>query len=110
MSNTLENALNEICQIKYSLYRSKEITKKVYWVRINSLQNKMNTIFMNSENCKLSISHRIILNFTDKINLKWGNKYVALSNLSFFHTSKNIKTSQKNNKFKISAPTWNDKF
>ena len=70
MSNILENVLNEICQIKYSLYRSKEITKKVYRVIMNSLQNKTNTIFMNSENCKLSNSHRIILNLTDKMNLK----------------------------------------
>ena len=27
--NTSENLLNEICQIIYSLYRTKEITKKV---------------------------------------------------------------------------------
>ena len=29
-SNTSENLLNEITQIIYSLYREKEITKKVY--------------------------------------------------------------------------------
>ena len=28
--NTSESLLNEICQIIYSLYREKEITKKVY--------------------------------------------------------------------------------
>ena len=28
--NTSENLLNETCQIIYSLYRAKEITKKVY--------------------------------------------------------------------------------
>ena len=35
---------------------------------------------------------------------------IALSNLSIYYTWKNIKISYNNNKFKISAPTWNDKF
>ena len=35
-------------------------------------------------------------------------KYVSLSNLSIYYTWKNIKKSYKNNKFKISAPTWNE--
>ena len=35
---------------------------------------------------------------------------MALSNLSINYTWKNIKSSYNNNKFKISAPTWNDKF
>ena len=35
---------------------------------------------------------------------------VALSNLSIYYAWKNIKKSYKNNKFKISAPVWNDKF
>ena len=37
-------------------------------------------------------------------------KSIALSNLSIYYTWKNIKSSYNNNKFKISAPTWNDKF
>ena len=39
-----------------------------------------------------------------------GEKVIALSNLSIYHTWKNIKSSYNNNKFKRSAPTWNDKF
>ena len=35
---------------------------------------------------------------------------MALSNLSIYYTWKNIKSSYNNNKFKISAPTWNDEF
>ena len=31
-------------------------------------------------------------------------------NLSIYYTSKNIKLVYNNNKFKISAPTWNDEF
>ena len=39
-----------------------------------------------------------------------GKKAIALSNLSIYYTWKNIKSSYNNNKFKISAPTWNDEF
>ena len=35
---------------------------------------------------------------------------MALANLSSYYTWKNIKSSYNNNKFKISAPTWNDEF
>ena len=35
---------------------------------------------------------------------------MALANLSIYYTWKNIKSLYKNNKFKISAPTWNDTF
>ena len=63
----------------------------------------MDTIFMNSENSKTSAPHRLLLNLSDKINLKRSDKYVALSNLSIYNTWKNIKKSYKNSKFKISA-------
>ena len=65
---------------------------------------------MNSEKSKTSAPHRLLLNLLDKINLKRSDKYVALSNLSIYNTWKNIKKSYKNNKFKISAPTWNEEF
>ena len=42
---------------------------------------EMNAIFMNSKNSKRSDLHRLLLNLTDKINLKRKVKYVALSNL-----------------------------
>ena len=45
---------------------------------------------MNSENSKTSDPHRLLLNLSDKINLKRKNKYVALSNLSIYDTWKNI--------------------
>ena len=64
---------------------------------------------MNSKNKGASESQRLSLNFTDKINLNRSNKCVALSNLSIYYTWKNVKKSDKNNKFKISAPTWNEK-
>ena len=39
----------------------------------------MDAIFRNSANRKTSISHRLLLNPTDKINLKRSDKYVAFS-------------------------------
>ena len=70
----------------------------------------MDTIFMNSENSKTSEYHVLILKLTDKLDLRRGQKTVALSNLSIYYTWKNIKSSYNNNKFKISAPTWNEEF
>ena len=69
---------------------------------------KMDMIFMNSGKIKTPDPHRLLLNLSDKINLKRSDKYVALSNLSTYYTQKNIKKSYNNNKF-ISPPTWNDK-
>ena len=70
----------------------------------------MDTIFMNSENSRTSEYHVLILKLTEKLDLRRGEKSIALSNLSIYYTWKNIKSSCNNNKFKISAPTWNDEF
>ena len=59
----------------------------------------MNTIFMNSENSKTSDPHRLLLNLTDKIDLRRKDKYIALSNLSINYTWKNIEKYYNNNKF-----------
>ena len=65
---------------------------------------------MNSENSKTSKPHVLVFKLTNKLDLRIGEKIIALSNLSIYYTWKNIKNSYNNNKFKISAPTWNDKF
>ena len=70
----------------------------------------MDTIFMNLENSKTFKPHVLVLKLTNKLDLRIGEKVIALSNLSIYYTWKNIKSSYNNNKFKISAPTWNDKF
>ena len=70
----------------------------------------MNTIFMTSENSKTSEYHVLTLKITNKLDLRRGQKTVALSNLSIYYTWKNIKSSYNNNKFKISAPTWSEEF
>ena len=55
-------------------------------------------------------SNRFISQFTNKLNLKNPNKNMALANLSIYYKWKSIKSVYNNNKFKISAPTWNDEF
>ena len=70
----------------------------------------MDTIFVNSENSKTSEYHVLVLKLTDKLDLRRGQKIVALSNLNIYYTWKNIKSSYNNNKFKIYAPTWSEEF
>ena len=70
----------------------------------------MDTIFMNSENSKTSEPHVIVLKVTNKLDLRIGEKIIALSNLSIYYTWKNIKNAYNNNRFKKTALTWNDKF
>ena len=55
----------------------------------------MDTIFMNSENIKISDTQRLFLNLSDKINLQRSDKYVALSNRIIYYTWINIKKSYK---------------
>ena len=65
---------------------------------------------MNSENSKNSELHVLILKLTNKLDLRIGEKVIALSNLSICYTWENKKSSYNNNIFKISAPAWNDEF
>ena len=70
----------------------------------------MDIIFMNSENSKTFEPHILKLKLTDKLGLRLDKKVIALSNVSIYYTWNNIKSSCNNNKFKISAPTWNEEF
>ena len=66
---------------------------------------------MNSENSKTLKPHVLILRLTNKLDWRLGRKVIiALSNLNIYYTWKHIKSSYNNNKFKISASTWNDEF
>ena len=49
----------------------------------------MTTIFMNSKNSITFDPHKLLLNLSDKTDLKRSDKYVALSNLSIYYTWKN---------------------
>ena len=107
--NNSEKLKNEIRQLLYSLYRSKKNLQSNS-VKFGWRYLKMETIFMNTENSKTSEPHRFKLDLTDKLNLKNSNKNMALANLNIYYTWKNIKSEYNNNKFKISASTWNDTF
>ena len=104
-----EKLKNKIRKILYYLYRSKKLTKLLYKSLVDIIQI-MKTIFMNTENSKTSEPHIFKLDLTDKRNFTNPNKNMALANLSIYYTWKNIKSEYSNNKFKISAPTWNDTF
>ena len=67
-------------------------------------------MFMNTENSITNEPRRFKVDLTDKLNLKNPNKNMALANLSIYYTWKNIKSEYSNNKFKLSALTWNDTF
>ena len=53
----------------------------------------MDTIFMNSDNSKASKLHVLKLKLTSKLDLRIGEKVIALSNLSIYYTWKNIKST-----------------
>ena len=65
---------------------------------------------MNTKNSKTSEPHRFRYNLIDNVDLKNPNKNMGLANLSIYYTWKNLKSIYDNNKFKISAPTWNETF
>ena len=69
---------------------------------------------MSTENSKTNETHRFRLKLSAKINLKPSNNNnnnnMVLANLSIYYTWKNIKSAYNNNKFKVSATTWNYEF
>ena len=70
----------------------------------------METFFMNTKNSKTNEPNRFKYYLIDKLDLRNPNKDMALANLSIYYTWKNVKSIYKNNKFKISASTWNITF
>ena len=70
----------------------------------------METFFMNTKNSKTNQPNRFKYDLIDTLDLKNPKKNMALGNLSIYYTWKNVKSTYNNNKFKISAPTWNDTF
>ena len=70
----------------------------------------METIFMNTRNIKTKEPNKFLYKFTNKLHLTSPNKTISLVNLSIYYTWKNITSKYNNNKFKISAPTWNETF
>ena len=48
---------------------------------------------MNTQNSKTSDPHRLLLDLTDKTNLRRKDKYIALSDLNVYYTWKIMKSS-----------------
>ena len=67
----------------------------------------MVTIFMNSGNIKTSDPQRLLLNLSDKKTQRERMNMLLYQTLVFTIHGKILK-SQTNNKFKISASTWNE--
>ena len=67
------------------MYQVKEITKKVYNNIMNSIQKDNEYYIYEFWNSKTFDLHRLLLNLTDKINLRKKDKYIALSNLSVYY-------------------------
>ena len=87
---------------KYTITQSKQYNKVAF--------NYKNGCYIHElKNSQTSKVHVFILKFTDKLDLRKDENRIALSDLSSYYTWKNIKSSYNNNKFEISAPTWNDK-
>ena len=91
--NNSESLLKEIRQIVYSLYQSKQITKKVYNNIIKSINIKIDTIFMNSENSKTPKRHVLVFKLTNKLDLRIGKRVIALSK-RLLHEEKHKKLIQ----------------
>ena len=56
---------------------------------------------MNSEKSETSKQYVLKLKLTSKLDLRLGEKVIALSNLSIYYTWRNIKSSYNNNTFNI---------
>ena len=52
----------------------------------------MDTVFTSSENSKMPKPHGLVLKLTYKLDLRIGEKIIALSNLSIYYTWKNKKS------------------
>ena len=63
-----------------------------------NISKRMDTIFMNSENSKISDPHRLIHNFLDKIDLNKSHKILA-----FTIHGKILKKNMKKTKQKINS-------
>ena len=68
----------------------------------------MISVCMNSKNSKTFDHYRLLLNLTDKIDLRRKDIHIALSNLTIYYILKFMKKSYKNIKLKISDPTCNE--
>ena len=65
---------------------------------------------MNTKNSKTNEPNRFKYDLIERLDLKNPIKNMALGNLSIYYTWKNVNSTYNNNRFKISAPIWNETF
>ena len=65
---------------------------------------------MNMENSKMNESHKFVLNFSQRLDLRSSNKHIVLPNLPIYYKWKNIRKQNQSNRLKKIAPTWNGEF
>ena len=84
--NLSDKLLNEIWKIVHSLHQAKKLLKSYIIIQLNHYKNKMDIIFLNSENSKTFHLHRLLIDIADKADLRISKKSVALSNVSIYFT------------------------
>ena len=70
----------------------------------------METIFVNTENSKTNEPHKLVLNFSQRLDFRISSKHVALQIFSICYTLANIRNSIESNKGEIIRPTLNVEF
>ena len=117
----LNKAGNDINEKTKYIDELKEIQEKFDYQNneVKKLESKLNEKNKNISTLKNNIKdlenknfeiNRFKYGLIDKLDLKNPNKNMALGSLSIYYTWKNVKSTCNNNKFKISAPTWNETF
>ena len=100
-------------QIEFIIKSNKSLAKNKVRKEIKQLLSKYkheNNIHEHRKQQNEWTTHKFVLNWSKRLDLRSSNKRVALQSLSIYYTWKNIRKQYKNNKLKIIAPTWNDKF
>ena len=70
----------------------------------------MEKIFINAENSKTNEPHKLVINLSQRLDLRNFDKHVVLQNLSIYYIWKDMMKQYKNNELKIIAPRRNDEF
>ena len=96
---TSENLVNVIWQIIYSFYREKQISKQIYTnvMKLVGIQIWPQYLLI-SKTIILFFPRSLVINPTDKMDLKGSDASVAISDLSVCYTRNNMKHLYGNKK------------
>ena len=100
-------------EIEFIIRSNESLVEIIIKIRLKNYCKSisMETIFINMGNSKMNEPHKLVLNFSQRLDLRRSSdKHVALQNLSTSYTQKNIRKQYTSNKLNIIAPIWNDEF